>query len=133
MEIALALIYALLQIMPADTQSFTLNVTPDTAFYGTRQEGDVWRIETGKTDKKAFFGDARVEKRQLIIKTKDGEIPFEAADKLALPDSVDWQNLKEVGEDPVIYEIRKMKDKIEFSFVIQGAEHPQTITASFKP
>jgi hypothetical protein len=55
MEIALALIYILLQIMPADTQTFTLNVTPDKAFYGTKQEGNVWRIESGRADTKSLL------------------------------------------------------------------------------
>jgi len=133
METALALIYVILQIMPADTQSFTFNVTPDTAFYGTKQEGKVWRIETGRADTILFFGDARVEKRQLIIKTQKGEIPFLAADTLALPEVVDWKSLKTIGQDPVIYQIRRSESKIEFVFTIQGAEHSQTITVIFKP
>jgi hypothetical protein len=133
MEIALALIYILLQIMPADTQTFTLNVTPDKAFYGTKQEGNVWRIESGRADTKSLFGDVHIDRRQLIIKTKEKEIPFEAADKLALPENTDWKTLKTFGRDPVTYEVIRAAGKINFAFTIQGAEQAQAVTASFKP
>ena len=133
MEIALTLIYLLLQIMPAETQSFTLDVTPNLAFFGTRQEGNVWRIEAGKSDSKSLFGEAHIQKRQLIVKTKEAEIPVEAADNLALPEVVDWKSLNKLGRDPVTYEIRRTEGKIEFVITSQGAEHPHTITAILKP
>ena len=133
MEVALALIYVLLQIVSPDTASFTLSVTPDTVFYGTKQEKDVWRIKTGKEDSKTFFGDVQIEGRRLIITTKQGEIPFEAADKVGLSEKTDWRTLQTFGKKPVIYEIRRAKNRVEFVFTIEGADHPQSIVATLKP
>jgi hypothetical protein len=114
METALALIYVLLQIISPNTESFTMTMTPDSAFYGTKQADGTWQIETGNQTSKGFFGDAHVEGRTLIINTKEGKIPFEAADMLGLEAEVDWKKLQAVGSDPLSYKIFRTKDQVEF-------------------
>ena len=133
METAVAFIFVLLQVMPAETRNFSLSVTPDTAFHGTKLENNVWRIQIGKEDSRSNFGDVHIDQGRLIIKTEAGELPFEAADKLGVGKDTDWKTLKKFGREPVVYELRRARSKVEFFFKIQGADHPQSIVATFSP
>ena len=114
METLFALLYVLLQIVSPDTESFTMSVMPETEFHGTKQENGIWRIETGVGDAKKYFGDACVDGRILVVKTKEVELPFQAADMLGLAEEVDWNELQSVGRAPLIYKIRRTEDQVEF-------------------
>lgn len=74
MEIALALIYVLLHIMPAESNHFTLTIRPDTVFVGTKIEDDTWSIDIKSSTSKSHFGNASIKGRQLLLKTKEGEL-----------------------------------------------------------
>lgn len=130
MQLALALIYVLMHIVPVETDSFTFNATPAHTFHLTRLQDGQWDARLTDAGGEKPFGRLSADGRTLVVTKAEGVVRVEAANYLQLPEKPDWTRIDRCGARGAEWTILRLPDRIEFTLHIAGQEHPQKVVAT---
>jgi len=124
-SVLVVLLIAVLNMLPANVQTFTMEMAPETTIQFTKQKDGGW---VGSTHPGEEIGTFYVNGTKMTVKSKAKEHTDDFAQLLGTDEKTDWKTIGELKVGPTPLKIERKTNGVDFVLKQKNQDREETKT-----